>query len=192
MTDDAIAREIGQRIEAIRRSVISARTSLPMKPGSPETYRSLRRQSTLVNVIAVLRVLGERAPLSLIEEVRSSPCGWRNAASKGSERQSHGQPSRRLNPPAEPRLWPSLIVARNPTRMKGDRTNLPLGCVRGALNWNPKPGWGSNTPRIVRTGLKSHYPRCARTTSILPAGPRNLQRPAVDTRRLLPDDFHLR
>lgn len=76
MTDDAIAREIGQRIEAIRLKLNIGQDIVAHEAGiSRETYRKLTAgKGTLVNVIAVLRVLGELERLaSLIEEVRSSP-----------------------------------------------------------------------------------------------------------------------
>ncbi|MGY3300294.1 putative transcriptional regulator [Pseudomonas sp. TE6288] len=76
MTDDAIANEIGQRIEAIRLKRNIGQDIVAHEAGiSRETYRKLTAgKGTLVNVIAVLRVLGELDRLaSLIEDVRTSP-----------------------------------------------------------------------------------------------------------------------
>ncbi len=76
MTDDAIANEIGQRIEAIRLKRNIGQDIVAHEAGiSRETFRKLTAgKGTLVNVIAVLRVLGELDRLaSLIEDVRSSP-----------------------------------------------------------------------------------------------------------------------
>ena len=76
MTDEAIAAEIGQRIESIRLKSNLHQDHVAHEAGiSRETYRRLAAgKGTLVNVIAVLRVLGELGRLaSLIEEVRSSP-----------------------------------------------------------------------------------------------------------------------
>lgn len=76
MNDDAIANEIGQRIEAIRLKRNIGQDIVAHEAGiSRETYRKLTTgKATLVNVIAVLRVLGELERLaSLVEEVRASP-----------------------------------------------------------------------------------------------------------------------
>lgn len=76
MTDEAIAGEIGQRIEAIRLKRNLGQDIVAQEAGiSRETYRKITAgKGTLVNVIAVLRVLGELGRLAtLIEEVRSSP-----------------------------------------------------------------------------------------------------------------------
>lgn len=76
MTDDAIASEIGQRIEAIRLKRNIGQDVVANEAGlSRETYRKITSgKGTLVNVIAVLRVLGELGRLAtLIEDVRSSP-----------------------------------------------------------------------------------------------------------------------
>lgn len=76
MSDDALANEIGQRIEAIRLKRNIGQDIVAHEAGiSRETYRKLTAgKGTLVNVIAVLRVLGELGRLaSLIEEVRTSP-----------------------------------------------------------------------------------------------------------------------
>lgn len=76
MTDEAIASEIGRRIDAIRLKCNLHQDHVAHEAGiSRETYRRLAAgKGTLVNVIAVLRVLGELGRLAtLIEEVRASP-----------------------------------------------------------------------------------------------------------------------
>ncbi|CAM3843444.1 hypothetical protein CCOS865_03341 [Pseudomonas reidholzensis] len=76
MSDDVIAGEIGQRIEAIRLKRNVGQDVVAHEAGiSRETYRKIAAgKGTLVNVIAVLRVLGELGRLAtLIEEVSSSP-----------------------------------------------------------------------------------------------------------------------
>ncbi|KAF1003845.1 MAG: hypothetical protein GAK36_00171 [Pseudomonas sp.] len=76
MTDEAVSREIGQRIEAIRLKRNLGQDVVAHEAGiSRETYRKITvGKGTLVNVIAVLRVLGELGRLAtLIEDVRSSP-----------------------------------------------------------------------------------------------------------------------
>ncbi|AHF68996.1 helix-turn-helix domain-containing protein [Pseudomonas cichorii] len=76
MTDDAIAAVIGERIEAIRLKRNIHQDVVAHEAGiSRETYRKIASgKGTLVNVIAVLRALGELDRLSsMIAEVRASP-----------------------------------------------------------------------------------------------------------------------
>lgn len=119
MTDDAIACEIGQRIEAIRLKRNIGQDIVAHEAGiSRETYRKLTAgKGTLVNIIAVLRVLGELERLaSLIEEVRSSPLQL--AKMQGKQRQ-RATVTRATQPAPEhtgktPIGKPSLIGGQKP------------------------------------------------------------------------------
>ena len=76
ISNETVAEEIGDRIENLRLKHNVGQAQLAEAAGiSRETYRNLAKgRGTLVNVIAVLRVLGEMERLnSLIEEIPVSP-----------------------------------------------------------------------------------------------------------------------
>ncbi|WP_184999494.1 MULTISPECIES: helix-turn-helix transcriptional regulator [unclassified Enterobacter] len=76
MSNEAIAEEIGDRIENLRLKHNVGQAQLAEAAGiSRETYRSLAKgRGTLVNVIAVLRALGEMERLSsMVEDIPVSP-----------------------------------------------------------------------------------------------------------------------
>ncbi|KRP47389.1 Helix-turn-helix [Pseudomonas libanensis] len=76
MSEQAIAQAIGSRVEALRvKKNINQETIAEEAGISRTTLRQLMAgKGTLVNLIAVLRVIGELDRLSsLVEEVRSSP-----------------------------------------------------------------------------------------------------------------------
>lgn len=76
MSNEMIAEEIGDRIENLRLKHNVGQAQLAEAAGiSRETYRNLAKgRGTLVNVIAVLRALGEMERLSsLVEDIPVSP-----------------------------------------------------------------------------------------------------------------------
>ena len=76
MSNDTIAKEIGERIENLRLKHNIGQEQLAEAVGiSRETYRNLvKGRGTLVNLIAVLRALNETDKLnSLVEEIPISP-----------------------------------------------------------------------------------------------------------------------
>lgn len=76
MSNDAIAKEIGERIEHLRLKHNIGQEQLAEAVGiSRETYRNLvKGRGTLVNLIAVLRALDETDRInSLVEEIPISP-----------------------------------------------------------------------------------------------------------------------
>lgn len=76
MSNEAIAEEIGDRIENLRLKHNVGQAQLAEASGiSRETYRNLMKgRGTLINVVAVLRALGEMERLnSLVEEIPVSP-----------------------------------------------------------------------------------------------------------------------
>lgn len=76
MSNEMIAEEIGDRIEHLRLKHNVGQAQLAEAAGiSRETYRNLAKgRGTLVNVIAVLRALGEMERLnSLVEDIPVSP-----------------------------------------------------------------------------------------------------------------------
>ena len=76
MSNETVAEEIGDRIENLRLKHNVGQAQLAEAAGiSRETYRNLSKgRGTLVNVIAVLRALGEMERLnSLVEEIPVSP-----------------------------------------------------------------------------------------------------------------------
>lgn len=76
MSNETVAEEIGDRIENLRLKHNVGQAQLAEAAGiSRETYRSLSKgRGTLVNIIAVLRALGEMERLnSLVEEIPVSP-----------------------------------------------------------------------------------------------------------------------
>ncbi|TDS83448.1 helix-turn-helix protein [Rahnella sp. BIGb0236] len=75
-SNDVIAEEIGGRIESLRLKHNIGQEQLAEAVGiSRETYRNLvKGRGTLINLIAVLKVLGETERLnSLVEEIPVSP-----------------------------------------------------------------------------------------------------------------------
>lgn len=76
MTDQAIAEAIGERIDQLRLKLNVGQAHVAEEAGiSRETLRNLvKGKGTLINMISVLRALGELDRLtSLVEDVRSSP-----------------------------------------------------------------------------------------------------------------------
>lgn len=83
MTDQAIAETIGNRIDVLRlKQNIGQAQTAEEAAISRETLRNLvKGKGTLVNLISVLRVLGELDRLdSLVQEVRTSPLQLAKAA----------------------------------------------------------------------------------------------------------------
>lgn len=76
MNNETLAEEIGERIENLRLKHNVGQAQVAEAAGiSRETYRNLSKgRGTLVNIIAVLRALGEMERLnSLVEEIPVSP-----------------------------------------------------------------------------------------------------------------------
>lgn len=89
MSDDAIAQIIGARLDALRlKKNINQETVAEEAGISRTTLRQLMAgKGTLLNLIAVLRVIGELDRLnSLVEEVRSSPILMAKMAGKQRQR----------------------------------------------------------------------------------------------------------
>lgn len=89
MSEQAIAEVIGSRLEALRvKKNINQQTVAEEAGISRTTLRQLMAgKGTLLNLIAVLRVIGELERLSsLVEEVRSSPIQMAKMAGKKRQR----------------------------------------------------------------------------------------------------------
>ncbi|EIK62899.1 transcriptional regulator [Pseudomonas lactis] len=89
MSEQAIAQTIGSRVEALRvKKNINQETVAEEAGISRTTLRQLMAgKGTLLNLIAVLRVIGELDRLSsLVEEVRSSPIQMAKMAGKKRQR----------------------------------------------------------------------------------------------------------
>jgi putative transcriptional regulator len=89
MSEQAIAEVIGSRLEALRvKKNINQQTVAEEAGISRTTLRQLMAgKGTLLNLIAVLRVIGELDRLSsLVEEVRSSPIQMAKMAGKKRQR----------------------------------------------------------------------------------------------------------
>lgn len=89
MSEQAIAQAIGLRLEALRvKKNINQETVAAEAGISRTTLRQLvAGKGTLINLIAVLRVIGELDRLdSLVEEVRSSPIQMAKMAGKKRQR----------------------------------------------------------------------------------------------------------
>lgn len=89
MSEQAIAQAIGSRVEALRvKKNINQETVAEEAGISRTTLRQLMAgKGTLLNLIAVLRVIGELDRLSsLVEEVRSSPIQMAKMAGKKRQR----------------------------------------------------------------------------------------------------------
>lgn len=89
MSEQAIAEMIGSRLEALRvKKNINQQTVAEEAGISRTTLRQLMAgKGTLLNLIAVLRVIGELDRLSsLVEEVRSSPIQMAKMAGKKRQR----------------------------------------------------------------------------------------------------------
>jgi len=89
MSEQAIAQTIGSRVEALRvKKNINQKTVAEEAGISRTTLRQLMAgKGTLLNLIAVLRVIGELDRLSsLVEEVRSSPIQMAKMAGKKRQR----------------------------------------------------------------------------------------------------------
>ncbi len=89
MSEQAIAQAIGSRVEALRvKKNINQETVAEEAGISRTTLRQLMAgKGTLLNLIAVLRVIGELDRLSsLVEDVRSSPIQMAKMAGKKRQR----------------------------------------------------------------------------------------------------------
>lgn len=89
MSEQAIAQAIGLRLEALRVKKNINQESVAAEAGiSRTTLRQLvAGKGTLINLIAVLRVIGELDRLdSLVEDVRSSPIQMAKMAGKKRQR----------------------------------------------------------------------------------------------------------
>lgn len=89
MSEQAIAEAIGSRLEALRVKKNLNQETVAEEAGiSRTTLRQLMAgKGTLLNLIAVLRVIGELDRLSsLVEEVRSSPIQMAKMAGKKRQR----------------------------------------------------------------------------------------------------------
>jgi putative transcriptional regulator len=89
MSEQAIAQAIGSRVEALRvKKNINQETVAEEAGISRTTLRQLMAgRGTLLNLIAVLRVIGELDRLSsLVEDVRSSPIQMAKMAGKKRQR----------------------------------------------------------------------------------------------------------
>lgn len=89
MSEEAIAQAIGSRLEALRvKKNINQETVAEEAGISRTTLRQLMAgKGTLLNLISVLRVIGELDRLSsLVEEVRSSPIQMAKMAGKKRQR----------------------------------------------------------------------------------------------------------
>lgn len=121
MTDEAIAAEIGQRIESIRLRRNLHQDHVAHEAGiSRETYRKLTAgRGTFVNLIAVLRVLGELGRLAtLIEEVRSSPVQMAKMQGKTRVRAASPRSSTSTSTPTKTTIGKATLISGRPKAKK--------------------------------------------------------------------------